>query len=202
MWDKIERNMKLIYTACFALIILFFDLFGMKQQMPFRVGFEFQMSGALCSWAMSDYSLQKKPLFEAGIDGNRLFHVELDGPDIEFVTIPFSYLPGEKTKLERCMDFIVNMTEIMMKLSNNPDRKTTMLKWFDESSKIKGICLIKYQIFSIVEQLDIKKPTNDWLSVWQPQVTLQHPLRSSINLLDNLFSRTVVTSSINEANRS
>jgi hypothetical protein len=30
--------------------------------MPFRIGLELQMSGELCKWAISDYSVQKQAI--------------------------------------------------------------------------------------------------------------------------------------------
>lgn len=115
--------------------------------MPFRIGFEFQMGGELCKWAMKDYSLQKSPIFEIGIDGKKLFHIELDGPDIEFVTIPFSHLLGEKIRLEICTNLITNTLEVMMQLCNKSDKKTTIAEWFEGSSKINNIWIKQCELF-------------------------------------------------------
>ncbi len=190
--------MKIIFTLLYICLIA--NLEGMKQSMPFRIGFEFQMHGELCKWALKNYSIQKSPIYEIGVNGKKLFHIELDGPDIEFVTVPFSsYALEEKEHMKICMKFIVNMTELLIKLTNNPNRNTTIAQWFIESQKIDGIWMRSYEIFSRIKKGIIEKPTIDWQPEWQPQVTVQHPLQSTINLVDNLFDGTIIQQSIQEA---
>ena len=80
----------------------------------------------------------------------------------------------------------------MMQLCNKSDKKTTIAEWFEGSSKINNIWIKQCKLFSKVAAQIIEKPTCDWQAMWQPQITLQHPLKSSINLLDSLFARTAV----------
>ncbi len=185
-----------ILSVIFALFFL--DVCGMVP-MPFRIGFEFQMGGELCKWAMENYTIQKSPIFEVGTRGEKLFHVELDGPDIEFVTVPFSHLPAEKIKLQECMDLITSAVKLMMELCTGPDNSTTVGEWYDKTSEIDGVWVRKCDLFTKIMEQSIKKPTCDWQAMWQPQATVQHPLRASINLLDDLFEETVVLLSTREA---
>ncbi len=87
----------------------------------------------------------------------------------------------------------------MMRLCVGADNSTTIGKWFDESSRISHIWMQKHDLFAKVAERPIKKPTCDWQAIWQPQVTVQHPLRSSVNLFEDLFSGTVVLLSTREA---
>lgn len=194
--------MKLVGVLLYTFLCFFFlNIEGMSiLPMPFRVGFEFQMSGELCKWAMEDYSFQKSSICKIGTtDYEELFHIELDGPDIEFVTIPFSHHPGEKDKLSRCIDLITCMTERMLQLTEN-DRKTTMEEWFEDASRIDGINIQKNEaIFGRIQREIIEKPTDGWSPTWQPQITLQHPLRSSINLFAKLFEGTFIQQNIQES---
>lgn len=190
---QLKRVFYIIF--CFAFFTVN-SMFGM----PFRVGFEFQMGGKLCKWAMENYSLQKSQLFEVGTVNDRLFHVELDGPDVEFVTVPFSSLSEEKEKLKTCVSFITSMVEVMMRLcSSDTHNRTTMRKWVEESSNIEGLRIQEFELFLKVAERIIERPTDDWQAMWQPQVTLQHPLKFTINLLDKLFVGTTVLESIKEA---
>lgn len=87
----------------------------------------------------------------------------------------------------------------MMRLCVGADNSTTIGKWFDESSRISHIWMKKHDLFAKVAERPIKKPTCEWQAIWQPQVTVQHPLRSSVNLFEDLFSGTVVLLSTREA---
>lgn len=61
--------------------------------MPFRIGLELQEAHHVCSWALKEnYSFQRQPIFEL-LDTNtqrRLWHVVIDGQDLEFVVSPFT----------------------------------------------------------------------------------------------------------------
>jgi hypothetical protein len=103
--------MKLIKILYLALCFCIVSANGMDQPvMLFRIGFEFQMNGKLCEWALGNKSLQKQPIFIIS-DGHReLCHVELDGPDIEFVTKHFSR--NEKAQLNACMKGIKAVIDV------------------------------------------------------------------------------------------
>ena len=100
------KLIKLLYlTLCFCIV----SANGMEQSViPFRIGFEFQMNGKLCEWALDNKSLQKQPVFIFSHENNELCHIELDGPDIEFVTKHFS----KKEQLTLCMNSIKSVIDV------------------------------------------------------------------------------------------
>lgn len=63
-----------------------------RSYMPFRLGLELQEAHHLCSEVKSRQNIQKKPLFfmDDMISNRPLWHVVIDGQDIEFVLDPFS----------------------------------------------------------------------------------------------------------------
>ncbi|AIL13452.1 hypothetical protein IM40_08070 [Candidatus Paracaedimonas acanthamoebae] len=78
--------------------------------MPFKLGFEFQETTGLCSWAQHNALIQKKKLFEVSVPSPTkiLWHMVIDSSDIEFVTEPFAH--NERTSLELCMRTITDIT--------------------------------------------------------------------------------------------
>jgi hypothetical protein len=89
------------------------------------------------------------------------------------------------------------MVEKMIELTNNPDRKTSIGSWFKECISM-GFWMQETALFPKIAKQYIEKPTVDWAPTWQPQVTLQHPLRCTINLLDSLFAGTGILQNIKE----
>ena len=57
--------MKLIKILFITSNFIFMKANGMEKDsiMPFRAGFEFQMNGKLCEWALDKRDLQKVPIF-------------------------------------------------------------------------------------------------------------------------------------------
>ncbi len=179
--------MKFIKIICISLCFFFLNLSGMQQPMPFRVGFEFQMNGRLCEWALHDYSLQKKPIFTIESGEGKLCRIELDGPDIEFVTEPFSNKEGHL--LAECMKnikAIINLTKDRLdaKPEIDFDNWLSLL-----SSEIGTVRIIPTPFFDVIKTSTIRKlnPTAPWEPSWQPQMTVQHPLQSTITLCNTLF---------------
>jgi hypothetical protein len=86
------------------------------QNMPFKLGFEFQKSSGLCKWASSILEIQKKPLFtlKHTLSKKQLWHVVIDTDDIEFVTEPFSH--KQKIYLEYSAKSIVHAIGILQNL--------------------------------------------------------------------------------------
>jgi len=61
------------------------------EKFRFKIGFEFQEDNHLCNWAKERRDVQKIPIFIAeNANKEKLWHLEIDGEDIEFVTPPFS----------------------------------------------------------------------------------------------------------------
>lgn len=81
--------------------------------MPFKIGFEFQEGHHLCPWAKSRQDIQKKPLFfvrDTSSD-RELWHVVIDGQDIEFVLAPFSR--DEWGLLERAVESVMTACDCL-----------------------------------------------------------------------------------------
>lgn len=184
--------MKFIKIIFITICLSFLNINGAEQtSMPFRVGFEFQMDGRLCEWALHDYNLQKKPIFTIEDENNKLCHVELDGPDIEFVTEPFSN--QEKHRFTTCMKgikVVIDVTE--SRLNSTPS--INFRDWLDALSTIKTVQIIPTPFFDTIKEQIIKKlnPNALWHPSWQPQMTVQHPLQSTIALCHALFKDTPV----------
>ena len=69
------------------------------EKFRFKIGFEFQEDNHLCNWAKERRDVQKIPIFTAeNANQEKLWHLEIDGEDIEFVTPPFSREEGEKLR--------------------------------------------------------------------------------------------------------
>jgi hypothetical protein len=177
--------MKLIKISCAILCFFFVNASGMSS-MPFRIGFEFQMNGRLCEWALHAYSLQKKPIITMETSGAKLCHIELDGPDVEFVTEPFS--DKEKGLLATCtvgIKAIIDITKTIL----NSDSEISLDSWLNTLiSKVGGVQIKALPFFENVKTRTIKKLTPaPWEPSWQPQITVQHPLRNTIVLCNTLF---------------
>lgn len=168
--------------------------------MPFRIGFEGQMEGQLCMQALSRPAIQKRPIFEMHYDGAKLWHVEFDGPDLEFVTVPFSH--NEQMSLRTCMLTIQRaIDDLMTLLADNS--VSTINAWFTSlktSSKEKKV--ISDQNFFLIQNLgtiQVKKISTDWSPVWRPQITIQHPLQSTIGIYSAVFDGTSNVEEIRKA---
>lgn len=179
--------MKLIKTLYLALCFCIVSANGMDQPvMPFRIGFEFQLNGKLCEWALNNKSLQKQPIFIISSKNIELCHVELDGPDIEFVTKHFSR--NEKEQLIVCMSGIRAVIDVTKsKLDSIP--AINFNEWLGLLSTIESVQIKTTPFFDLVKERAIKKlnPVAPWDPSWQPQMTVQHPLQSTIGLCNTLF---------------
>lgn len=170
---------RVLFSICFC----FFDnLVCMEDAIRFRMGFEFQMHGQLCEWALSQ-KFQKKEVFSSVRSEEKFWHMELDGTDIEFVTEPFD----EVEKISNCVSEIVQVVNVLMRLLDNETLQTTISCLFDECVS-DGISLMPTQpFFDKVAGFSVKKMSSDWRPKWQPQVTIQHPLKATVNLCWGLF---------------
>ena len=56
----------------------------------FRLGLELETGKLFSDDILNWHRFHKEPLFTCTKDGRKLFHFEIDGSDVEFVTSPFS----------------------------------------------------------------------------------------------------------------
>lgn len=176
----------------FSVILTLFvsDVIGMMP-MPFRIGFEGQMEGQLCMQALNRPAIQKKPIFEMRYQGKKLWHVEFDGPDLEFVTVPFTC--NEREQIQRCMLTIQLALNDLVSLLPN-DSISSIDEWFTSLRVCsEGEKVVSDPTFFQTQNLgtiQIKKIFANWKPVWRPQVTLQHPLCCTVALYTSLFDKT------------
>ena len=166
-----------------------------------RVGLELQLEGALCgSWSLHQ-SLQKQEIFRCEWNSQKLWHVELDGTDIEYVTEPYEL--GKDELIEHC---IISILEANKKLEEVVQRERvneggSIGDWyrrFYDSSTGMGFSVSALPFFEKVIGNEIRQ-IPDWKSRWQPQLTVQHPLRKTITLCSLLFSGSVISKFVEDA---
>jgi hypothetical protein len=82
----------------------------------FKIGFEFQVTNNhFCPWAKGIRSFQKQAIFAAFNEGKKLWHLEIDGQDIEFVTEPF---PCNDIKaIELCLNSISIACDVLVNIA-------------------------------------------------------------------------------------
>jgi hypothetical protein len=111
--------MKFLHGFVFLAAFCMEHAIGAISEMKFRVGFEFQVMGDFCREV--DAGNWKNAIFVMSLpDGKKLWHVEIDEGDIEFVTADFSYL--EKEHLAICLKSIQNASRILQDLFKRNDR--------------------------------------------------------------------------------
>ena len=179
--------MKLKKIFCVIFGFAFFNA-NAAFPMPFRIGFEFQVNGRLCEWALRDITLQKNPIITIKYPDIELGHIELDGPDIEFVTTPFSH--EQKDALVLCMNAIKKILDLTQTELNSKN-EISIEEWVGQLSNLgAGIVIEPNLLFEKIKSNKIKKPVLGvgWQPSWQPQITVQHPLQSTIELCNELFS--------------
>ncbi len=157
--------------------------------MPFKLGFEFQEVNGLCGWALNDSRLQKKPIFTVqDPTGHKLWHLELDTNDIEFVTEPFSY--KQRPLLEQCTATIHQSFAKLVEMLNQQEEGVSFAQWLSVIQSTLGRrynILVNDEMMSKVAQRTLQKPSEDWAPKFSPQATIQHPLEFTIPLYFNLL---------------
>lgn len=179
--------MKLMKILLLVLCFSFINANGMEQpSMPFRIGLEFQMNGRLCEWALNDHGLQKKPIFIIVEDDKEICHVELDGPDIEFVTEHFA--KEEKNQLLACVKAIKTIIDVT-KIQLDSNLVINFKNWLDTLFESTKLQIKTTPFFETIKEGTIKKLNSSapWEPTWQPQMTVQHPLQNTIALCNELF---------------
>jgi hypothetical protein len=93
--------------------------------MKCKIGFEFQEVHKLCKDA--PITLQKVPIFTASFGGQKLWHLEIDTNDLEFVTVPFAMdNKADLELLKMCITSITTASKYLKELVNTiPDGKLT-----------------------------------------------------------------------------
>jgi hypothetical protein len=159
--------------------------------MRFQLGFEFQESNGLCEWAKNIPDVQKKPVFLTLHQGSSrpLWHVVIDGNDIEFVTRPFT--DQEENLLDKCIQSILHSFNILRGLISQFE-STTFEQWLGEIERDAAAQRSPFlfqctYLFKKVGGEYIKPPSAKWRPRFSPQATIQHPLECTIPLYFSLF---------------
>lgn len=161
-----------------------------SHSIPFRIGFEFQVNGLECKWAKQLYSIQKHPIFEIyePASNRKIWHLEIDGTDLEFVTTPF--VNTQKSNIQRCIDLIMKaLNSIMTKKQIVLNQSDKVQITFQELQAIikntlddkSGVRLQTTNLFDSIKTQKIDVP-NWWRPSFTPQVTIQHPLNKTVQL--------------------
>ncbi|MGV8964242.1 MAG: hypothetical protein ACOH2V_12810 [Candidatus Saccharimonadaceae bacterium] len=125
----------------------------------------------------------------------KLFHVEIDDKDIEFVTNKFYNCPQERLWLNLCIENILLSLNILKGILKGHNT-TTFAKWVEEfkneifskpSPKIPLENILILASNSGLEDLEIYSKSNNWAPKFSPQATIQHDLSFTIPLYFSLF---------------
>lgn len=164
----------------------------------FRLGLELE-TGSLLPERVHDLNrFQKEPLLTFFKDEKKLFHVEIDGIDIEYVTVPFSN--DEESDLQECISIIQKSSTILRDLVNTKDQQFTLRQWFEKLKEI-GYNLQEEVLFKKVENeiISWKNGAQKWEGFFQPHATIQLPLDNLIEILFELFKNASGIISVFEA---
>lgn len=92
-----------------------------KTTFIFKIGFEFQETHNLCHFAKGNFLIQKKPIFAVMKGSQKLWHLEIDGEDIEFVTEPFDGITN-RDDISLCIKSISETCNFLkLKNESNPN---------------------------------------------------------------------------------
>lgn len=120
---KSVLNLFLSVIASSALTTCPENEFDKNEQMPFKIGFEFQESKKRCKWALKDEyaKILKKPLFTLEDENTKkiLCTVVIDDGDIEFITDPFSF--HDKQFMNLSLTTIQNICTLLNVSSSSND---------------------------------------------------------------------------------
>ena len=110
---------------------MFFSNINTIYSLQFKIGFEFQEDHHLCNWAKELINVQKQPIITAyDEDNSELWHLEIDGQDIEFITSPFT----KRDQLEKSIKSIEISYRKISSLINHKkgeNKKISIKEWFD-----------------------------------------------------------------------
>ncbi|MBQ3565048.1 MAG: hypothetical protein IJA14_02775, partial [Alphaproteobacteria bacterium] len=103
-----------------------------KTTFIFKIGFEFQETHNLCHFAKGNFLIQKKPIFAVMKGSQKLWHLEIDGEDIEFVTEPFDGV-NSRDDIFLCIKSI-SETCNFLKSKNSPNQDVSFDILIDEQA--------------------------------------------------------------------
>lgn len=155
-----------------------------KENSNFKLGIELQETSGLCPIALRDDSLQKKSIFKAIFNNSYIWHVEIDGNDIEFVTQPFTNRQFDELQFS-----MSSITKATTSLNEMGKRKFSFQDWINHISTILEkdkvhIC----EINDLFMNLYIEIPCcESWCPKFTPHVTIQHPLEWTMLLYSMMF---------------
>lgn len=164
-----------------------------EQSQLFKIGFEFQESHHMCPWAIEAPEIQSIPIFSVCQGDRVLWDLTIDWQDLEFVTMPITNNELDILKITMCSIQIAcnALVELNEKANSNAD--VTFKKWVNYFAKllqghddptIKRLSIKQHPIYSLsLGSFKFPAPYGSRFNFeFQPQVTIQHHLESSINL--------------------
>lgn len=156
---------------------------------PFRLGIELETGILLPELVTKYHKFQKTPLFYCcNGQGKKLWHVEIDGLDIEFVTMPFSHL--NEVELGECSSSLQEAACILLSLVNS-ENEITFSQWLQVlKSKIQNLEWHSNELFHCLENeiIQWKEGYQNWDGLLQPHATIQLPLQRVVDLVFDLFA--------------
>ncbi len=119
---------KNIIALCAMAVIAVSNCSNSTPEKKFRIGFEFQTAGSIVGNNVP-WEFQKVPLFEVFYKGKKLWHIEIDGGDIEFVTAAFANDEEGSSLLEMCGSTITEASKMLRDISKTPNK--SLFCYFD-----------------------------------------------------------------------
>ena len=89
----------------------------------FKIGFEFQENNRLCKWAADIIDVQKKPILTVYKGDRKLWSLEIDTMDFEFITPPFANYEVEL--LRESIETILLACKILQNINDLKSQKGT-----------------------------------------------------------------------------
>ncbi|WP_010303894.1 hypothetical protein [Candidatus Odyssella thessalonicensis] len=193
----------LTHIFCTYFILTNFSLIASAMDAPvqitegtpfkFKIGLEFQEGNHLVPWAKNNIHFQKKPLFSLNKGMQELWHLVFDGSDLEFVTPPFaSDQQQDHQDLEICINTIIVACQKLVSFYHQGS-PVTLRQWFNalkedfSGQDFESLSLYETPLFSRLPQEPLSFPKENYMPVFQPQITIQHPLSYTIPLVVTLF---------------
>jgi hypothetical protein len=189
-WPWKENVLYVSYSLLLLLVIfrLFSDFSFAAAQIEFCIGFEFEEISHLVVGA-EDYSVQKVPIFSFHYNDRLLWHVEIDGKNIEFVV---NHFPRSDIALvhQSMVHIKYAIDQLNVLFLTNKERGVSFREWVNS---LKALFIPK----TIMEEtalntLDEKRTClliqeTGSFPCFKPQVTIQLPLNRLVDLCFNLF---------------
>lgn len=135
---------KNIIALCAMAIIAVSNCSNSTSEKKFRIGFEFQTAGSILGNNVP-WKFQKVPLFEVFYKGKKLWHIEIDGGDIEFVTAAFANDEEGSSLLKMCGSTITEASKTLRDISKVPNK--SLFYYFDTITYfMRGECFKDFEV--------------------------------------------------------